>query len=1098
MFINLAIIGKENVAEEERDKLRTATLHGDVDDILDYKSPISKEAIFDTEEGKRLKCVLVEGAPGVGKSTLAWEICQQWAKRALYQQYEMVLLLRLRDETVQNAMTMKDLILYEDENYQQEIAEHVKCCNGKNLLIILEGLDELPKDLFTEHSIFTKLISGKALPLATILITSRPSATMQLRQRWHGKISRHIEVLGFTEDLINEYISSVLTDEELQGFRSYVSEAPSIQRLMYIPLHSAIVVQLYRAYRKKRKPLPTSLSGLYKCLVQTILQRHLDCHPKYKDNKDYVDIEEFKDLPLDVYAHFYKLAELAYDGVKEQMLIFKDQQHAIEHLGFMNQTPELFPNYRVAKYSSNFLHLSVQEYFAAYYITQKSTHEQEQLLESICEEKHLHNTGRFLAGITKFKGLNRDIVKRAIIRECSVDHFKWCRVPELQLSSYSLHLMYEAESTCMLDGFSYYKYALLQYSPLFDWFALGYCIANTNYKWKLEFKTSIKGATEGVQLLCHALNVNSTFTIDEIWCLCKETETEGVQLLLLGLPQHTLPWITTLILGALPPCLPEFISKLTRLHKLELRVTEDTALASTLQALAKADTLKKLEFSLQNCNACIAILSKWLVTSTHLETLTVKNLSASACETLLRTTPISLSVKTFVVRNSQFSIPAMKTFSAMLNKAVPKVSLYRCEIVADIAEALLSNTELSNLDLSHNSVGVKAVAAIAKALVHTSSTALTSLNISSCPIWDEGVTAISQSLQNNTTLTNLDISGNHIGDEGATAIGQSLWTNTALTCLDISNNSFGDEGATAIAQALQSNSTLTWLDISINSIGDEGVTAIAQALQSNTTLISLDMHADDGTGGWGPPTIGDEAVIAISQALLRNTTLRSLDISFFLLGNGGSRVTVIGQALQSNTTLTALSIRGMIYFDGNSFGDDGAIAISQALCKNTALTSLNISNNKFGDEGATAIGQALWSNTTLTWLNICGNLIGDEGVTAIAQALQSNSKLMSLYIRGNSIGDKGATSISRVLQSNTVLTSLDISDNLIGDNGVTAIAKALIPNTTLQHLWLDRHNISSEGHVVLQESEKVKKYLEIYYLHYTTGAASYERYDWEV
>ena len=1092
MFINLAIIGKDNVAEEEQDKFRTATLHGDVDDILDYKSPISKEAIFDTEEGNRLKCVLVEGAPGVGKSTLAWEVCQQWAKGALYQQYEMVLLLRLRDETVQNAMTMKDLILYEDENYQQEIAEHVKCCNGKNLLIILEGLDELPKYLFTEHSIFTKLISGKALPLATILITSRPSATIQLRQRWHGKISRHIEVLGFTEDLINEYISSVLTDEELQGFKTYIYMAPSIQRLMYIPLHSAIVVQLYRAYRKKCKPLPTSLSGLYKCLVQTILLRHLDCHPKYKDNEDYMDIEEFKDLPRDVYAHFYKLAELAYDGVKEQMLIFKDQQHAIEHLGFMNQTPELFPNCRVAKYSSNFLHLSVQEYFAAYYITQKSTHEQEQLLESIFLEKHLRNTGRFLAGITKFEGLNRDTVKRAIIRECSVDHFKWCRVPELLLSSYSLHLIYEAESTSMLDGFSYYKYTLSQYSPLFDWFALGYCIANTNYKWKLGFTNSIEDATEGVQLLCHALNVNSTFTIDEISCYCKETETEGVQLLLLGLPLHTLPWITTLILGALPPCLPEFISKLTRLHKFELRVTEDTALASTLQALAKADTLKKLEFSLQNCNACIAILSKWLVTSTHLETLTVMNLSASACETLLRTIPISLSVKTFVVRHSQFSIPAMKT-SAMLNKAVPKVILYQCKIVADIAEALLSNTELSNLYLSHNSVGVKAVAAIAKALVHTSSTALTSLNISSCSIGGEGVTAISQSLQNNTTLTNLDISGNKIGDEGATAIGQSLSTNTALTCLNISKNSFGDEGVTAIAQALQSNSTLTWLDISINSIGDEGVTAIGQALQSNTTLKSLDMHADDGIGGW---INGDEAVIAISQALLRNTTLRSLDISYILLGNGG--VTAIGQALQSNTTLTALSIRGIIYFDGNSFGDDGAIAISQALCKNTALTSLNICNNNFGDEGATAIGQALWSNTTLTWLNICGNLIGDEGATAIAQALQSNSELVSLYIRGNSIGDKGATSISRVLQSNTVLTSLDISENLIGDKGVTAIAKALIPNTTLRHLWLDRDNISSEGYVVLQESEKVKKHLEIYYVHYTVGTVSYERYDWEV
>ena len=48
-----------------------ATLHGDVDQILDIvKEPVAIEDILNREPGKALQCVLVEGAPGIGKTTL--------------------------------------------------------------------------------------------------------------------------------------------------------------------------------------------------------------------------------------------------------------------------------------------------------------------------------------------------------------------------------------------------------------------------------------------------------------------------------------------------------------------------------------------------------------------------------------------------------------------------------------------------------------------------------------------------------------------------------------------------------------------------------------------------------------------------------------------------------------------------------------------------------------------------------------------------------------------------------------------------------------------------------------------------------------------
>ena len=48
--------------------------------------------LMNTEEGRAVRCVLVEGAPGVGKSTLAWEVCHKWEELETVKQYELVVL----------------------------------------------------------------------------------------------------------------------------------------------------------------------------------------------------------------------------------------------------------------------------------------------------------------------------------------------------------------------------------------------------------------------------------------------------------------------------------------------------------------------------------------------------------------------------------------------------------------------------------------------------------------------------------------------------------------------------------------------------------------------------------------------------------------------------------------------------------------------------------------------------------------------------------------------------------------------------------------------------------------------------------------------
>ena len=591
-FINLAAISREKVTTEELHKFMLATLNKGVDTILQTKAPVSIEQLLDTKPGGKQECVLVEGAPGVGKTTLSWEVCKRWAAGNLFKQYSLLLLLRLRDERVQNAVALRDLVLYPHEEELEGITQYLKSTNGTHTLILLEGLDELPQDLLTQPSIFTRLLAGDIFPDATILVTSRPSATAQLWKKWKQRITRHVEILGFTEDNITAYVASILDPQQLPAFNTYLCTAPSIRQLMYIPLHSGIIVELYRMRKHSDKPHPTNKTALYKALVDTILTRHLANHPTYKDED--IDIDNFADLPDDIYHTFKDITKLAYESVSRQQLIFKDHDKPVQHLGLMDVVAELFPNRRNVIYSFNFLHLSIQEYLGAVYVSLMDTSTQEQLLGNMCSEKYLQNMAMFLAGITKFKDMNPELVKRALQSECKEE-----LSDTLRLSRYCLELAFETENASLLHGYSRYTYTLDKYSPLFDFTALGYFMASSTDTWTLQLGggggRGYMQTTSGVDLLVQALQHHrgSSYTIDTIECYHREPEI--AQHLLGGLPRHTLPQVETLVLESealqpLPACLPEVISTMHRLRILRLHSATSPTLADTLHAIATAPT----------------------------------------------------------------------------------------------------------------------------------------------------------------------------------------------------------------------------------------------------------------------------------------------------------------------------------------------------------------------------------------------------------------------------------------------------------------------------------------------------------------------------
>ena len=216
VFISLAIIDRKiALTKGEVDGYTRAMVEdGNIDVILKKKdSSIDFDNIArglpQTDSSQNV--IVVEGAPGVGKSTFAWEFCRRWERGEIAQQYQLVLLLRLRDDRTSKAKSLEDLIYHPRQDICQGVLHELLGNGGINTLIILEGFDELPDDQRKESSFFLMFILGKLLLHATILVTSRPWATSAVMRKIDHRVFQHIEVLGFTEESIERYVTSVFT-----------------------------------------------------------------------------------------------------------------------------------------------------------------------------------------------------------------------------------------------------------------------------------------------------------------------------------------------------------------------------------------------------------------------------------------------------------------------------------------------------------------------------------------------------------------------------------------------------------------------------------------------------------------------------------------------------------------------------------------------------------------------------------------------------------------------------------------------------------------------------------------------------------------------
>ena len=143
---------------------------------------------------------------------------------------------------------------------------------------------------------------------------------------------------------------------------------------------------------------------------------------------------------------------------------------------------------------------------------------------------------------------------------------------------------------------------------------------------------------------------------------------------------------------------------------------------------------------------------------------------------------------------------------------------------------------------------------------------------------------------------------------------------------------------------------------------------------------------------------------------------------------------------------------------------EGAKVIASRLAAST-LTRIDLGDNLIGDEGAIAICEALALNESVRRLVLKGNQLSDDGVKGIVDALMSNRHLRDLDLHDNEITPKGAEHLRRLLQRTHHLETLLVGSNSLGNEGVKHLCKGIRKNHRgkLQRLGLSANGITNEG-----------------------------------
>ena len=877
-FINLAIIKKERIQRGKiDDDFVQKSIRGQIDDILLEKSPIKLEEIFSKIEGDR-KVILIDGAPGSGKTSLTVHVCQRWSRGELFDEFTVVILVQLRDPAVQSAKSIADLLPSRDDQMAEEVARAISASDGRGVLWILDGFDELPSNL-REDSLLKDLILPSAkspISHSSVIVTSRPISSGDLCEF----VSSRIEVLGFTREEQRQYFIECLKGDTkvVDTLMERLSENPGIEGSCYLPLNASIVTHLYLSDGS----VPNTVYGMFSSFVQHFLSRYL-CERLGKTRVE-ARLRSLDNLPSELQGPFNELCKVAFRGTSENKVTFSESDleavkysAVIREVGLLQSTPSIISNGEVVYY--NFAHLSVQEVLTSVYISRLPASEQISTFDRLFGDSRFGPVLKYYAAITKLRTsrpwLSKlpywlcpvpagvlDLVRRIIKKGKKVKIGE----PKPLLVSL-LHCLYEAQdpSLCQFVAEQLGSSSDLSYTSLtpVDCLAIGYFLssvtltASNNMVFKVNLDSCSLG-DDGTKSLMHSISrhtdphstVNTYLDIELRWNGIHIESTSHIAEVL-----NNTSVVIALSLHGNP--------------------IGDKGLQIIFNSLKQNNTLEVLDVS--ECN------------------MTAAGVPSLAEAMNINTTLVMLD---FLQQHTDMKIILVPLLHCLYEAQRPFLRQF-------VAEQLRGSLDLS--DTSLTPVDCLAIGYfLSSVTLTTSNNKVFKVNLDSCSLGDAGTKSLMHSISRHTdpystVNTHLDMKlwSNEIHEEGASHIAEVLNNTSIVSELWLDGNPIGDEGLQTIFNSLKQNNTLKVLHVSYCNMTDASVPSLAEAMNVNTTLEKLDIRGNIAVTYYG--------LTRLMAVLSRSSMLVTLKIPRHL------KVDEVGKTIneaRKRSGLEAIEVRG--------------------------------------------------------------------------------------------------------------------------------------------------------------------------------------------